>query len=504
MINEEIKIYWHNYNYFPYEKELGLREVNKILKPNTIKDLGNFLLLKGDFNEDNLKRLVYFSKIETSNSTITTLQANFEQTILKNTQKKQSTRYSVHGMHEYKGKFNPQIVRALMNLFEVNSKTFILDPFCGSGTTLVEAAHIGAKCYGFDMNPMAILISNAKLKSLNIKSEDLIEIAKNVFYKFEKNILSYKIINLNERIEYLQKWFTPEILLQIECIKEIIDLNATENKEIFYVLISNILRNYSLQDPSDLRIRRRKTPLPDKPFIEALKTAFNASINKLSFFQKNNLLTQNENKAILFDVRDDSLPNLITSNKIKFDLALTSPPYATALPYIDTQRLSIVWLNLCSPQDINKLDANIIGSREFNNSEKIKWLENMNNNLNKLPKDIHKYCLNLENSLDINDGFRRQVVPRLLYRYFSEMQSCFTNMAKVIKKNGYFALIIGKNQTTLGGNCFYIDTPYLLSKIAETKKWEIIESIDLETYQRYDLHKNNSIKVETLLILKRN
>jgi site-specific DNA-methyltransferase (cytosine-N4-specific) len=45
-----------------------------------------------------------------------------------------------HGLHEYKGKFNPQIVSSILNILEVNEKSKILEPFCGSGTTLYESA----------------------------------------------------------------------------------------------------------------------------------------------------------------------------------------------------------------------------------------------------------------------------------------------------------------------------------------------------------------------------
>ena len=48
-----------------------------------------------------------------------------------------------------------------------------------------------------------------------------------------------------------------------------------------------------------------------------------------------------------------------------YDAAITSPPYAMALPYIDTQRLSLVWLGLVEPGGIAGLEAELIGSREL-------------------------------------------------------------------------------------------------------------------------------------------
>src|SRR5205814_1650952 len=73
----------------------------------------------------------------------------------------QPTRYSAHGLHDFRGKFNPQIVRAIGNLLALDEGACVLDPFCGSGTTLLEGAHIGWNVAGVDLNPLVVLISFA-------------------------------------------------------------------------------------------------------------------------------------------------------------------------------------------------------------------------------------------------------------------------------------------------------------------------------------------------------
>lgn len=67
----------------------------------------------------------------------------------------------VHGIHQYKGKFIPQIAEVLLGEFPAGS--FVLDPFCGSGTTLVQACEMGINSVGVELSKLGEMISNAKI-----------------------------------------------------------------------------------------------------------------------------------------------------------------------------------------------------------------------------------------------------------------------------------------------------------------------------------------------------
>jgi len=72
----------------------------------------------------------------------------------------------LHAIHPYPAKFIPQIPRQLIQLFGLEERGVLLDPFCGSGTTLVEAINAGRDAYGVDLNPLACLISRVKTTPL--------------------------------------------------------------------------------------------------------------------------------------------------------------------------------------------------------------------------------------------------------------------------------------------------------------------------------------------------
>ena len=77
-------------------------------------------------------------------------------------QAKKTTLSLTHDLHIYKAKFFPRMVRALLNIF-AGEPSIVLDPFCGSGTALLEASLLGHRAYGVDVDPICQLISDAKV-----------------------------------------------------------------------------------------------------------------------------------------------------------------------------------------------------------------------------------------------------------------------------------------------------------------------------------------------------
>jgi hypothetical protein len=498
-----MRLFWHNYKYLPYEKVFAIREIEKVLKPIRIVEDSSSFLLTGKFKTDDVKRLVYFSKAQINNFVIETLQFKLERDSLLATNKeskRQATRYSVHGLHEYKGKFNPQVVRGILNILGINKGNTVLDPFCGSGTSLVECMGVGINAIGFDVNPLATFIANAKLTAINTPVSILRNSAVRVFKNYEH--CRTTVAANDERLEYLARWFLAPTLKEIEKLRCAINEIEHPLNNIFLTIASNLLREYSLQDPSDLRIRRRKCPLPQTPLFVIFKQRVDELIKSIEVVQ--NLMTPCEKtKAYNLDTKHITRKSDELLIKPPFDAAITSPPYATALPYIDTQRLSLVWVGLCKPNDILSLDADLIGSREFRGKGKSEWCAKLESNSENLPRPVVEFCIKLYKAVGVSDGFRRRAVPSLLYRYFSDMQKTFSSVRKFLKQKAPFALIIGHNRTTLGGKCFKIDTPSLLAEVAINTGWKVIENTPLETYKRYGINKNNAVLSETLMVLGR-
>ena len=497
-----MQLTWHRYKYYPYEKDLAIREIESLLSPAAIRLESGVVSIEQPREAQLANRLVYFSGFtdRVDATTVNETQQCLLERINGNGANRQSTRYSAHGLHEYKGKFNPQVAKAILNIFSARPGQIALDPFCGSGTSLVECAHLGIQSVGTDINPLAVFIANAKLHSLGIPAEQIRADAEISVAQAKR---SRRTMNLDdERGEYLRSWFPPDYLLDIERLKYAICSHSSKSAVVQLAIASNLLRDYSLQEPHDLRIRRRKSPFPDQPFFEAFEEAAETFCRRLLDAQKTLGVVETGSRAINVDCKSALSHSQIDTGM--FDLALTSPPYATALPYIDTQRLSLVWLDLLRPSEILTLEAELVGSREIRGQSKKQLLAALELNDAQLPTAEVEMCVRLQSALGDADGFRRQVVPRLLYRYFSAMSDAFMSIRQVVKPNAPFGLIVGGNHTVLSGTRFDISTPDHLASLAAARGWRHVETIPLQTYQRYGLHMNNATNTEALVILRAN
>ena len=494
-----LDLHWHSYRYYPYELELALREVQTLVPDATFSNTNNGIRLQGRFDRTFTDRLVYFASTTQGTTSTPTMQAMLER-VNGNGINRQSTRYSAHGLHEYKGKFNPQIARAILNILDIQIGARVIDPFCGSGTSLLECAHLGMRAVGTDINPLAIFIANAKLDALRLPAIEIRRELAAVLKRCKEQKLA-KTTDNQARRAYLLSWFNPAVLDTIERLRAAIQKGNPPYSRPLLVLASNLLRDYSLQDPNDLRIRRRKTPLPEKPFLQAFEESALQFLAKLEDAQSILKKPEHGGKALLLDSRSLQADKL-GIRTARFDCALTSPPYATALPYIDTQRLSLVWLGLISPAEIHPLEARLVGSRELRGESKRALLTSLLNNEAKLPSEQALYCRSLQDVLSKKDGFRRQAVPILLYRYFKGMAQVFRSLRPLMKEGAPFAMIVGSNHTVLGGRRFNINTPQHLVEIATTCGWTHVETFPLQTYQRYGYHMGNAVNAEGLVIVR--
>jgi site-specific DNA-methyltransferase (cytosine-N4-specific) len=323
------------------------------------------------------------------------------------------TRYMTHGFHQYASKYIPQIPFNLISKLS-NKNDLVLDNFVGSGTTLVECKLLGRNSIGVDINPLACLIS--KVKSTNFTDRELQNILKicesikrnidcmrninkgcnntsrirdndNVInrefrqqeYKnfFSSDIprsLSKIILQKNIPHSNILKWFTDNVICELLVIKSAVDSAEDDNsRDFLLVAFSSILRNLSNAHEGFGNLMRNKQPIPKYEIYEKFCHAVNRMIRGMCEFNKR--VAQNStasNNITAKVIRGDSR-NLNFINSKSIDLICSHPPYMSAVPYAEYQKLSLWWLGY-SPREIEK---ETIGGRRTRADVSMRFLDDM-------------------------------------------------------------------------------------------------------------------------------
>jgi DNA modification methylase len=146
---------------FIYELALAQLELQSLgVNFEVTNGLREFKLIDVE-NDDKLRRkLAYFKYIKGKPT-------DYYQIIQKN-QTRSVNQYLTHWIYPYKGKFHPQMIRALLNIIGLEQGDTVLDPFIGSGTTAVEAQLLGINCVGIDVSPLCVIQSKVKTESIDV------------------------------------------------------------------------------------------------------------------------------------------------------------------------------------------------------------------------------------------------------------------------------------------------------------------------------------------------
>lgn len=525
-------IYFPKYKIREYEKHLAIKELHCLFpgcNPAKITLNGVQIQVPNRIDENKLRGLVFFSSFRCRDADSDSHDILTDQAILENCSARKAfdnnvesiapspvaargrkeIRYLSHALHEYKGRFYPQLAGALLNYARVHPGQTVMDPFCGSGTTLVESCLRGVNAVGIDLNPIAVLVSQAKIASLQIGVSDIEKIEK--FFQYLKDDSSgWKKTSIRSGTldnEYLKRWFPQENLMKVLfLLKKISALSDGNSQILCKSVLSDLLREFSYQSPADLRIRQRKDTPPDN-VLDTFRRKLLTYLSNLRRFHD-----------VKFAVRRAGSCNISTRwGDVKFlakmgigdasiDAIVTSPPYATALPYIDTDRLSLVLLGYANRQGVRRLESALIGTREIQKQARTNLEKNLGNNAPEklLPEEVTSllYKIHILNK-NSDVGFRRKNLSALLYKYFADMDVALTQMARALKKDGTACMVVGGNQTTAGGEKIQIPTDDFIGLIAKRRGLVLAEKIPMAVQKSYTIYSKNSINTESILVLKR-
>lgn len=472
-----MKLKLYDYKYYPYEKKFLEAEITKF--GGNIVRFNNTYVEVENLSAEDAKKITYVEAVIQESERIATIQAKREAINGKSSYKHQSTRYGPHGLHDYKGKFNPQAPRSLMVQNFGDSRN-LLDPFMGSGTTMVEARSLGLACYGVELNPFAYEITKAKLSFEEI--EELPEL----------KITTDNKKRTHAESEYLLKWFTEEQYQELLYCLEVISEFDEKIQRVLKIILSDQLRKNSLQDPKDLRVRRLKERPTTSNIVNDFIKRYTHLRDVHSKWIKLNGVKQNSN--YVFNDTSEKLDKMI---KQPIDGTVSSPPYFSALPYVDTYRLSMVALGFIEPSQISKAERSLIGARDITKAQEADTMKKFAN----LPTSIQDTTNQIISALNMDQhaGFRKKAVPYNLVRYCNSILTVLSSLYKIERKGARNLWVVGPNKTNIGNESFIIDTPNIIADLAHSVGFQDVELEAVDAYSRYDIHSKNSIRHEYIV-----
>lgn len=362
-----------------------------------------------------------------------------------------STSYMTHNFHTYPAKFIPQIPKSTIRALTKEGET-VLDPFCGCGTTLVEAKLLNRVSIGVDLNPIATLVSQAKTNKLNseqinIISELLVKIKNDIgnYYDGREVTIKYVIPYFNNR----DHWFQQNVLNELEIIKAHIDnIIDTELRLYLCAAFSSIIVTVSNQE-SDTRFAAIDKEIKQfRTFLEFSKKIGSMNLRISEFSEKAS------DAAVRVYNADTQKMAFLEDNSV--DHIVTSPPYANTYDYYLYHKFRMYLLGY----NVKNVQDNEIGSRNRHSSKK----EGIS---------TFKDCLS----------------------------RCLKEMSRVLKNNRYAVIVIG--DSVIGGELIRINE--LMKEIAPKNNFRFVREISYnlrENSRMFNPKFTNGDKLEYIMFFK--
>lgn len=343
-----------------------------------------------------------------------------------------------HGMFKYPCKFIPEIPRWGINKFLSEKTEVVFDPFCGSGTTLLEANIHGVNAFGTEIDDVAKLIVRVKTTILTTKQ---IERLKDEYTNIVETFTSNTVECFTPTIENLEHWFPQKTILELGCIKKYIDTIDDEDvKNFFKLCMISIIKKVSYADDTSpkpyISSKIKKTPpLVEKEFASVFKR-YLQMIKDVRTIEK-----FGHTRILKGDALSFSCPTEI-------DLAITSPPYINAFDYGRTMRLENLWLETLTEDELRNKKCQYVGTEKINLKEEKDNLGILKKS--KLLQEYYKIIL-------VKDEKRALIVKK----FFEDMETNLLQVYKQLKKGGKYVVVIGNSSI----------------RNVEIESWKVIEQL---------------------------
>ena len=334
----------------------------------------------------------------------------------------EATKRYTHGFHSYPAMMIPQVALRLITQYSKEGD-ILLDPFCGSGSVLVEAKIAQRYSWGVDLNPLAILIARVKTTPINpsILCKEYYRLVEQVQKMPDSEVQSPRFFNINF-------WFKEAVIESLAKIRIAIDeISDTSVREFFQVVFSETVRLSSNSRSHEFKLLRYPQEKLENYYpnvIRIFRGQAEANIQRMENFYKASS-TNVWSKVI----QGDSTKPLEAIEFGTVDIIVTSPPYGdsrTTVAYGQFSRLPSQWLGLM-PEKAPDIDKEMLGG-----------------NLSHC-KDAKLPSFRLSETIDLVAERDEKRAKQILVFYL-DLSKCLRNIANYLKPRGYACIVIGNRR----------------------------------------------------------
>lgn len=350
-----------------------------------------------------------------------------------------------HSIFPYPARLLRQIPRFFMQCAQlVQPSSSVLDPFCGSGTVLLEASRVGTPSWGIDSNPIARLISTVKTTRLAESEGRKVSAAVLFAAKRSRSAPLPLVINID-------RWYTPATQSALARLRQAIDMAQAPGAIHRFLLLSLSItaEHTSLRDP------RIPVPVRAPNWRELAATRTTREVWNIFDRTTQRLLERIARLPAAAppivagtDVAHaaSTFEQTVSSHIPRPNLVLTSPPYGAAQKYIRSTSLSLGWTGLASTGDLARLERATIGREHLRNDEL---------------QDLTVPTPGLGQKIDGIAAISRRRAA-IYARYFRAMDNALQSILGILPPEGHIVLIAGSN--TVAGQ--EVDTHLILRDLA--------------------------------------
>ena len=298
----------------------------------------------------------------------------------------------------------------------------VFDPFLGTGTVLSEGRKLGLNVFGFDINPLAVLISKTYLEGIpEEKASDSINALNTRITMLNGNVVSHNFTNIN-------KWFNDDVILSLSVIRQaIIGETDVQIRRFFWCCFAETVKHYSNTRTSTFKLHIKET------------VQINSIVDdSIEFFRKHiqehfRNLTYKKEGGKEIDIRCGDSKRLLESiSPNTIDLICTSPPYGdnhTTVTYGQFSILPLLWID---KRDLMLWDDNLLNGFTAIDTA------SLGGTIRRVERNNEKYSGYLKG---ISSAKQKKVIA-----FFDDYESIYSLLAKVLKPGKLMVLTLGNRR----------------------------------------------------------